>query len=211
MRTQELNLSTDEVLKRIGVASDSSLEQVLIFRGVFIRNPGHSRWSLLAGEIRPTNRNEELESQKCNQLYPNYHFICDVIEGIAYPNLLNSIADYGNIPDIAHPKLEPPRTFNWTETLVPSNASRSSYPERNFSLKISETYSYIDEKLLGYGLPFHLSAEGYIKDFLRFDPFRENSTGVLTLNVLDKRARIEADSSSIVGFAGISKNLSLVG
>ncbi len=97
--------------------------------------------------------------------------------------------------------------------LIPSHASRTKYPVRVYTSKISNTNNFNDTKLIGYQAKFRSSAKKHIRDFLDLlGPLdrRDSKEGGFLIGLEDTRNRIEIENNTIS--IGIDKKeTSLIG
>ncbi len=188
------NFGQAELIERMAQFVDLDTSLPFVFHGVLSRYTGD--WSLLMGTLTFYEKDDcdEQEAKTCQQHYPDFRFISGLSGEITPSDLIAGLSEEGrlSIPGLADVVFERGNT-NWTESLTPSHASEGLLPERCFTSRVCSDVYFHDSKLIAYGLPFHISALEYVREFLGLDTFHGNSDGrkgELSIKIPDRRGHI---------------------
>jgi hypothetical protein len=211
--TQITNLRHPALVKRMAQFVDMNITLQSIFRGVYTKH--NNDWSLLLGTITMGDSVLDSDYQECRYTYPDYQFICKPIQSMRLAKLIEGLNNDGHlsIPDIPRVKLKEDN-LNWTESLIPSHASKDSFPIRRFAAQLCSNVHSRNSKLLGYGMDFHPSAFEYVKEFLNLEQFHGDSDGrkgELFIDIPDQRGYIELSNTKIRYHCVTTEKLAIVG
>lgn len=216
--TQFLNLCTGEVSQRLnqfisdGPPRRGVLRCVLTFR--------NNDWSFLMGSLTFVGDISTEQPTECLQKYPNYQFICQIVEKVDLEKLLDDLDNRGvlslsKISDSRVQDLELEAVgHNWTEAIVPSHAHSGGVPVRRFSARITGDTHCADTKLIAHNLPFRSSSFEYLQEFLGLDEFYgsfDGRKGEFCIEVPDKRGRLLLSEEGARFSDDGTASLSLVG
>lgn len=190
--TRFLNISDQELIERMGQFVDVNSALPLVFKAVLTKN--NDSWSLFMGELTLFEDNIGESHRACCYRYPNFQFICSDLVDLTLAEVLEGLNNDACLPIPNLPTLSPVESnINWTESLIPSHASKGTFPVRSFSGRVCDKAYCDDTKLIAHGMPFRLSAFEYVKEFLGLERFHGSSDGrkgELSIKIPDRRGRL---------------------
>lgn len=212
--TQIDNLREAELHKRLGKFINIHTDVAGVFQAAYVKS--NNGWSLLSGSITLSDPDGESdEPQPCHYTYPDYQFIRQPINGLTLVELISRLGDGNELSFSGMPPIkERKKNINWTESLVPSHASKRGFPMRLFSAEICSGVHCQDRKLVAYDMPFHGSAFEFVKGFLGWQTFNGSSDGrrgEITIEVPDTRGHLNFYDEGISFYSASVDELSVVG
>ena len=193
MKTKFYNqLGLDDLIKSIVRIVPSDYFKIAVIRAVFI-NDVASDWKLLMGKCEVYHENMEIDDIEI--IYSDYAFVCKVLIEFNINSFLSSIENEGfRLSDKNNFMIKADNeNVYWDEEVIPSHATASKFPARQYSSSINSRSYFNETILLGFEMPFHLSSGNYIKEFLEMSSFHGDSDarkGELSIVIPDPRGKI---------------------
>jgi len=202
-------LSTERLFTHIGEFVDCKKCYSISIKAIFTKDQKGS-WSYLMSKCFVGREMHESED-----IYIGYAFVTKNFSDMCLTDFITSLEKGGielskNLPVIK--KTKEHKTY-WVEELVPSHATISNYPKREFSLQLSDRNEFSNNKLIGYKKAFYSSAQEYVSQFLGIDIFHGSSDarkGYITISIEDTRCKISEENGHI-SFESKIENCCLVG
>lgn len=202
---RKLNIRKEGLLEKVKAISGADNKQSFCLKAVFIHDG--NKWRYFVGTCSINNENKPVFEEK----YKGFCFVSKAIEGTLLDVIEQLYAGYSLHSDM--PDIKFSEDTNWEEELIPSHASKTKYPVRIYTSKVSNTNDFNDTKLIGYQAKFHSSAKKYIRDFLDLlGPLdrKDSKEGGFLLGLEDTRNRILIGNNSLF-IEMEDKEVSLVG
>ncbi len=170
---------------------------------------GDGSWKFLIGKCEFQENIDELE-----EIYSNIAFIRRVIKEFDIKIFLSDLESDGYQISETLPVLKVDRgQTRWNEEIIPSNFTRSNFPERKYSARITHGSEFRESALLGYGMPYHSSSSDYLKNFMGLFIYHGQShgdNGELSIFMGDERGKIVFDGEYL-SVEGNESDICLVG
>lgn len=205
------NLRKSELFQRFSNLISIEENISVVLRCVLVEN--NNNWSFLMGKILLNNLGNECH--ECHFKYPNYQFICKILNNITVSKILSSFDSENSLSILGLPELRcKSADLNWTESLIPSHASNDQFPIRRFSARVCSDVHCHESKLVAHGMTFHPSAFEYVREFLGLDKYHGSSDGrkgEIYIDISDQRGYLALSNEEIGYHCKSTDTLSVVG
>lgn len=186
-RVTKYNLRKDDVMHSLDRIGGDIPHDGIRLRAIYSSNG--QEWKFLSGRCYDNSTGEEDRSD----VYPSYAFISLKLESKSYSQVVSELSDIGLVVHSDFPVIKSEEHANWRDSLIPSCVSRNETPVRVFSVGVEKDAQFWEGKLIGYGLPFHDSAQKYIGEFLEIGEFyggQDARKGEFVVEACEKRGKI---------------------
>lgn len=209
MNLTQRNLSTDDMARAIDVLRRELSPVKGFLRAVYQRQPTQP-WRFVMGRCSLTDDCPE----EGEEIYRDCAFVCKSFSAPSPQEFISILAKDGLA---VHSDLPPVRikiaAANWSEHVIPTTATTTGFPAREFSARIDEESWFSDQQLVGYDMPYHASAAARVRDFIGLPHFHgpnDARKGELLIEVRDERGAIRI-ANGCLSVAGRLEDLCLVG
>jgi hypothetical protein len=160
-------------------------------KAVFARQPG-AEWRLFVARCVVTSEPppEQVE------MYRECAFVTSRITDFSLKDFLATVAADGYSVSEVLPRIKVTASAaNWKEEIIPSHVT-GGFPVKRFSVTASPDACFVETQLVAYGMPFQLSAQRHLKDFICLTDHEgasDSRKGELLVEIEDLRGRIHLE------------------